>query len=230
MNDQEIRTFEMFKGVGLFNAAHISAFTPISLARQLFNIVAASVGELEALAAAESSAGGSKRQNTAGRAVARETLRQKMEAIRRTARAMAFTLPGLEDKFRIPRGGSDQALINTARAFAQDALPLKDEFVRHELPQSFIEDLNAAIASLENSMGGQSASKGAGKSASASIDGAIERGLDAVRRLDPIIRNKFSDEPAVLAEWESARRIRRGPRSQADGGANNEQPAQPPTP
>ena len=228
MTDQEIRTMEMFKRLGAFNAAHLDRFTPVSLGRQLFNAVAAAASELEAHAAAEASAGGSKRQNTAGRGVARETLRERMEAMRRTARAMASTTPGLEDKFRIPRGGSDQALINAARAFAQDALPLKAEFIRYELPESFIEDLNAAIAALENAIGGQNASKGAGKSAGASIDGAIERGLEAVRRLDPIIRNKFADEPAVLSEWEGARRIRRGPRSQADGGGNNEQPPQPP--
>ncbi len=49
-------------------------------------------------------ASGSKRQNTAGKAVAGEALRGKLEAIRRTARSMAFTTPGLEEKFRIPRG------------------------------------------------------------------------------------------------------------------------------
>ncbi len=72
---------------------------------------------------------------------------------------------------------------------------------------------------------GQDASKGARKSAGTSIDEAIGRGLDAVRRLDPIIRNKFANEPAVLSEWEGARHIRRGPRSQReDGGGNNNNP------
>lgn len=225
MNDQEIRTLEMFKRLGTFNAAHADRFAPKSLAIELFNTVNAAASDLESHAAAEASAGGSKRQNTAGRATAREALREKLEAIRRTARSLAFTTPGLDDKFRIPRGGSDQALLNAARAVALDALPLKAEFVRHELAEGFVEDLNAAIAALENAIGGQSASKGAGKSAGAFIDETIGRGLEAVRRLDPIIRNKFGNEPATLAEWEGARHIRRGPRSQReDGGGNNNNP------
>jgi len=100
------------------------------------------------------------------------------------------------------------------------------------MPKSFIEDLNAAVDELEKATGEQSASKGALKEAVASIDAAVERGLDAARRLDPIIRNKFADEPAVLAAWESARRIRRGPRAQREdggnGNGNNHNP--PPTP
>lgn len=230
MNDQEIRTLEMLKRVRGFDGARAKSFAAGSLARELFDAVSLAVNELESQAAAEAAAGGSKRQNTAGRAAAREALSRKMEAVRRTARSMAYTTPGLEDKFRIPRNPSDQILINTARAFVREALPLKDEFIRHEMPADFVENLNAVIEALENAIGSQDASKGARKSAGASIDGALGRGLDAVRRLDPIVRNKFGDEPAVLSEWEGARHIRRGPRSQADGVGNNEQPPQPPAP
>jgi hypothetical protein len=228
MNDQEIRTLDMFRGVRAFDIAHAGNFAAGSLGRELFDAVRQAIDDLSDQAAAESVAGGSKLQNTAGRAVARETLRQKMEAYRRTARSMAVTVPGLEEKFRIPRNASDQALINTARAFIQDATPLKAEFIRHEMPPTFLEALGAAIDALEDAIGDQKGSQGARKAAAASIDGAIERGLEAVRRLDPIVRNKFADQPNVVAEWQSARRIQRGPRSQTGGGNANNNP--PPTP
>jgi hypothetical protein len=229
MDDQAIRTLDMLKRGRVFGDAHLSSFSPVSLARQLFLDIGHTITEIEGHAAAESAAGGSKRQSTAGKAVAREALRELMEAIRRTARAMALTMPGLEDKFRIPRGNNDQILLNTARAFAQEALALKDEFIRHEMPPDFIERLNAAIANMEAAIGVQTTAKGASKSAGVSIDEAIGRGLEAVRRLDPIVRNKFADQPTVIAEWDGARRIQRGPRSQpVEGGnsTNNQPPTQ----
>jgi|GEM_PF-535735 len=222
MNEQEIRTLEMFKRVRGFATTHTDSFAAGGLGRELFDAVGQAIEELEGHAAAETVAGGSQRQNTVGKAAARESLRQKLEAIRRTARSMAFTTPGMEDKFRIPRGGTDQALINTARAFAQEAPALKAEFIRHEMPANFIEDLNASIGQMEEAIRDQNASKGAHKAAVVAIDEAMNRGIEAVRRLDSVIRNKFGAQPTVLAEWESARHTQRAPRSQTGAGNNPE--------
>lgn len=38
--------------------------------------------------------------------------------INRTARVIAFETPGVENKFRLPRGTNDQSLLNATRAFA----------------------------------------------------------------------------------------------------------------
>lgn len=54
-------------------------------------------------------------------------------------------------------------VFNAAHAdrFTPKSLALKDEFIRHEMPASFVEDLTAAINELEAAAGEQSASKGA---------------------------------------------------------------------
>jgi hypothetical protein len=65
--------------------------------------------------------------------------------------APAFTTPGLDSKFRLPRTGNDQALLNAARAFAADAAPLKAEFLKLEMPSDFLERLNQLITDFETS-------------------------------------------------------------------------------
>ncbi len=45
--------------------------------------------------------------------------------------------------------------------------------------------------------------------------------MDAARRLDAVVRNKFADQPDVLADWERSRHIERVSRSQRGGGGNN---------
>jgi hypothetical protein len=144
-----------------------------------------------------------------------------MQAITRTARVMALDITGLENKFRLPRSGSDQALLIAASAFATDARPLKAEFIRHEMDASFIEDMEAEIDALQHAISTQNTGRGAHVSATISLDAQTERGLIAARKLHAILRNKFRDDPPALAAWESARHVERVARQRkhANGGA-----------
>lgn len=57
-----------------------------------------------------------------------------MKAWSATAHAIAIDNPGLDHKFRVPRGENDEILIAAARAFATDAVPLSAQFIAHETP------------------------------------------------------------------------------------------------
>ncbi len=199
----------MFVRVRDFGTERAASFPANSLGGEQFTEVKAICEILNEMAASQSSGVGSAQQATASRTNAREALRETLHAITRTARAMALDTPGLENKFRLPRSGSDQALLSTARAFIADAAPLKAEFVRHELPAAFIEEMGAEIAELERAIGGQNTGRGTHIIATASIDSTVERGMAAVTKLDAIVRNKFRDDPATLAAWESARHTER---------------------
>jgi hypothetical protein len=226
MNALEMRRMEMLTRVRDFGAAHAALFPETALGGQLFDVLSVAVEDLTREAVTQTSGVSSVQQATASRSGAREALRESLQAITRTARAMALDTPGLENKFRLPRSGSDQALLNTARAFAADAAQVKAQFIRHELPATFLEDLQTDIADLERAIGSQNTGRGAHVTATASIDAAIERGMNAVRKLDAVVRNKFRDDPATLAAWESARHIERagrGPRR-----TNGEPAASPP--
>ena len=143
---------------------------------------------------------------------AHKRLRAKLEAISRTARAMARTTPGLDDKFHMPQSMAEQEWLTVARTFAANAVPLKDEFVRRGLNADFIEDLDAGIEELQESIGVRAEKTGAHVAATVAVSESSESGRDAVRELDAIVRNVFRDDPAVLAEWESASHVERAAR------------------
>ncbi|HJR05797.1 MAG TPA: hypothetical protein VJ842_00770 [Pyrinomonadaceae bacterium] len=228
MKDSERRSFEMLLRVRDFGSTHTDAFAEGSRGRELFAVVNQIVGQLETHGAAQSSNLSAGAQGTRGRAGARAELREDLEAISRTARAMSFDTPGIAERFRLPRGNrNDQQLLNTARAFATDAATFRAEFIRHELPADFLEDLNADIDDFEEAITAQNHSKEARVAATEAIDTAVDRGADAVRQLDAVVRNKFRDDPATLAAWTSASHVERAPRRRQ---LDTPQPPPPPKP
>lgn len=212
MKDTERRRYEMLVRVRDFGTAHAAAFAAATRGGELFAALDAVVKELDGHAQAQTSGQSAASQGTTTRAVARAALRDDLEAISRTARAMAVETPGLEDRFRPPRGNNDQTLISTARAFAADALPLKADFIKNELPADFLEDLNDDIKAFEQAITGQNLSADTHVAATQAIDEAVDRGLNTVRQLDAIVRNKFTNDPATLAAWLSASHVERAPK------------------
>jgi hypothetical protein len=152
MNDTENRRHQMFVRVQDFGSGHTADFAPTSLGKQLFTSLASIIDELEDKGAAEVSGVGQSRQGTTTRNQARAALREDLEAIARTAKVMAHDVPGLDEKFRVPRNNNDQQLLSTARASATDAVPLSAQFIAYELPADFLDDLNAHIDALETAM------------------------------------------------------------------------------
>ena len=220
MNGSEVRRFDMFTRVRDFGAAHAADFPAASLGGRSLAEITTVIEALTAQTVAQTSGMAAARQSTSGKAVTRDALREEMEMINRTARAIAIDEPGLDDKFRLPRSNGDQALLNAARTFHADAEPLKAQFIEHDMPADFLDTLGGLISEFEQLLVAGHQSATAHIAASAAIDTQIERGMTAARRLDAIVRNKFRDDPAVLAAWESARHIervgRKAPKKPAD--------------
>lgn len=229
MNDKEIRNHQKFVRVRDFGSAHATDFTPNSLGSQTFAAIAAVVAEIDGHSAHEASARGGARQGTETRAQARAALRDRLEAISRTARVLTDDVPGINEKFRVPRNASDQELMNAGRAFLADATPLKAQFVAHEMPDDFLEDLQADIEAMQAAINSQSSGVGSRVAANAAVDDAMDRGNDLCRTADVIVRNKYANNRAVLAEWTSASHTERAPRRAAAGGGTTPTPPAPPS-
>ncbi|HWT00793.1 MAG TPA: hypothetical protein VN256_11145 [Pyrinomonadaceae bacterium] len=228
MKDTERRRLEMFIRVREFGVAHAAQFPASSFAGEQFAALNVAVSALETHASAQSSGRGGARAGAAGKAAARDELMRDLEAISRTARAMALTTPGLEDKFRIPHNKSNQEVLAAARAVAADALPLKAEFIRRGMPADFLEDLAADITVMEQAISQKARGTESHIAATAAIDAEIERGMTAVRQLDPVVRNTFTSDPATLAAWFSASHVERAPRgSQTPAPQSTTTPAAP---
>jgi hypothetical protein len=215
MTDKDNRKYQMFVRVRNFCTAHTADFAANSLAAQLIAALVAVIIRLDGLIASQVSGRGAAREGTSSRGAARAALRDKMEAISRTARTLAQTTPGVDEKFRVPQGSNDRQLIAAARGFAADAAPLSAQFIAHELPADFIDELNADITALEAAISHHTDAVGDHVGARAAIDDAIDEAAGIVRQLDTIVRNKYRNDPAVLAEWASASHTERDPKPKA---------------
>lgn len=224
MKDSETRRYEMFLRVRDFGAVHAGVFASSTLGGELFARLNQLIADLDTHMSAQSSGERANAQTGTGKAVARDELRRDLEAISRTARSMALSNPGLEDKFRAPRSISDQKLLSLARSFATDALPFKAEFLRRGLRPDFLEDLDADIDVFEESITHKIRNRGARVAATVTIDEKIEQAMNTVRELDAIARNTFAEDPSNLAMWISASHTERAPRR-----ARASQPTPPPT-
>lgn len=216
MKDTERRRYEMFLRVREFIQSRAAQFPPTTLAGELFTRLNAVIDEMDAHTRAQSSSQSATLESSTSKAAARDELRRDLEAISRTARAMALTTPGLEDKFRYPRSISDQELLATARAFAADAVPLQAEFLRRGLPDDFLADLNNDIEEFEGVINLKIQKREAQVAATAAIDSTLDSGLNVVRELDAIMRNQLANDSASLAAWMSASHTERSPRRAPD--------------
>ena len=207
MNNRDIRRYEMLVRVRAFGTAHASLFPATSRGGEAFATVAAAVAELSSSDVTRISSKTSEREGATTRAVARAALIESMDAIARTARAIAIDSPGVDDKFRVPRRVTDVALLNTARTFASDAQLLTQQFIDHNMPADFLEDLGNNRERLENVIGNSSAARGTGVVAKTQIGETLDTALTAVRRLDAIVLNTFRDDAATRALWDDTRRV-----------------------
>jgi len=221
MNVLDTRRYEMLMRVRDFGAAQKSLFPAKTLAGQMMATITATVQELSQHAASQASGVGAAREATSSKAASRATLRDDLDAISRTARALAIDIPGLDDKFCLPRGQSDQLLLSVARAFAQDAAPLADDFIKHEMPATFLDDLHIAINNFEKAFSDHVTGKETHVAASAGIDAAMEKGVLALQRLDAIVHNKLHDHRAMLSAWQRACHVERS-RGRAKAAAAND--------
>lgn len=212
MNDTQRRTYEMLARVRDFGAANAAAFTAGSKGKELLDGLGVVLAQLDGHAEAQVSNEGAAAGGSTSRKAARERLRDQLEAVARTARAMSFETPELAARFRLPRGNNDQSLLGTARSFHTNAAPLKADFARHELPADFLEALARAIADFESAVTEQNTGRAARSAAVAAVEDATARGSALARQLDALVRNKFDGDPARLAAWDAASRTERAPR------------------
>jgi hypothetical protein len=227
MERAETFTLEMFIRSHGFVAARPTVFPATSRAGEINAQLATVIAKLRQHAATQSSSTRSSREETKLKSTRLDALQEDLEAIYRTARAIALNRPGFDEKFRLPKNKGSQSWLAAARAIADEAEPSKEDFIRLGLPANFLEDLRSDITEIEEIIHRQGQASGEGVAASAAIDEAIEEGMKLVRELDAIIRNVYRDDPATLAEWTSARHIERAPRRNQS--QQQQEPNTPPT-
>jgi hypothetical protein len=212
MTDNDTRRYEMFLRVRQHGTDEAASLASNAFVTSLFGNLSQVITELETNTGAQSSGLTTARQSTRSKAVARDELERSLKAISRTARSISQSVPGMEQKFRFSRDLKDQDLLTAARMFASDALPLEAEFVKRGLPADFLDDLNEDITAFEETLTRRTQGTTTHINATATIDDLIERGMNKVRELDPVMRNLYAANTGKLAAWLSASRVERAPR------------------
>ena len=212
MKNSEVNTLEMLICVRQFGLTHADRFAEGSAGDELLAAVAEATADMEAHAAAQAQQARAAKEKTTQKNAAQDALRAEMEAISRTARALARKTTGIEDKFRLPSNKRAQDWLAAARAFATEAEPLKDEFVKHGMAPDFIATFKARIQAVEQMRDGRAQKSAARVSATVGVAEAAERGRLAARELDAVVRNVFDGDAPVIAEWESASHVERAAR------------------
>lgn len=211
MNDRERNILNMFVATREFDRANSADYASLPDAAAKFAIVGAAIDALENLGGEQVS--GERGRAVEQKSVIRAAIRRKMKDLARTARALNFEDPGFRRLFRVPDDNSDQKLLAAAREFVEEGNLHKPDFLRLGVPATLIDELADDIDALETATGAASAANTETVGATAGIDEQIELGMDAEEFLDAMMKNVYRRNHVKLAEWMSARHVRRSRRN-----------------
>jgi hypothetical protein len=218
MNDTQRRRFERGSRVDAFMTSNAADFPATGKGGEAAARLKAELARVASLDVAKATAAGTRQRSSTGRRDLRESLRAQVAAVCDTADVIGLDHPEVKGLFpRTRADNSDQTLIAVARSYAETAAPLKARFVEYELASDFVERLKADADGLEGQIGQQTEGTGARVNTNASIEDALGRVDDTVERLEVVVGNKYRDDPARLAAWESATHLERAPRAKRNG-------------
>lgn len=209
MNDRERRLYEMFLRVLAFLQANASDFANIPAVAAVVTVLLAETSVLGNLGEAKVSDTTTAKDKTIFRGDNRDAVRDAMEDIAVMWRPMAKNYQNAENRFRVPHGGSDQLLIDTARSFVAEATPLKAAFVARGMPDTFIEDLIAKIDAFEDSISESSTARIERVGTNASFKPSLDACREAVADVDPIVKMVYRTNAQKRAEWLVASHVER---------------------
>ncbi|MGI8467180.1 MAG: hypothetical protein ACR2N3_01885 [Pyrinomonadaceae bacterium] len=119
---------------------------------------------------------------------------------------MEYQFAGISELFRMPRNMTDQNLA-AANAFIAAMSPYEDAFIEYDLPADFLSDLTDDITAFQQSMNAPSSARDTHVAATAEIGAVVRRGMQAVRILDGVVKNKYRDNVGKLAAWTTASHV-----------------------
>jgi hypothetical protein len=194
-------------------AQWVDDFAPGGAARQQYAGLQADIAEVEQKDAAHGAGRSNAMQGTGTLNNAREAILADLFPIREAAKVM-----GVEDKFPYPPQSNDERLLQLIDIYATNALPMKTEFIAHELPSDFLEDLAADKAVFQAASAERMNAVGDHIAAREELSDALGRGVEKVRNLTSLVKVKYANNPGKLAEWMAASHIERPAKRKKPGG------------
>ena len=211
MNKSQQRQIDRLRRVAGFGSNHDKEFTATSKARALFTQAQSLVEEIET-ASKKPRGRGPARGFSSEKQQALKSLRDHLERIARTARLIEKSNDTFAGKFLLPDKRRKNDLASAAAQFAQDAEPVKAEFLSYEMPKNFLKELAASLAAYENADAKPAKPVGAKPAVNTALRGTLGQGQEILEALDVVINNKYSGQPEILEEWGAANNLEFTPR------------------
>jgi hypothetical protein len=197
-----------FKTVDAYGFKYTADFPAASIGGQQFALIHTAVPQTNTLGATQISGAEQMDSGVLAKAACRLHLHHDLLAITDAAHSLVLTgTAGLDGKFHMPRSGGDQALLNSARAFAADAPAFSALFLSLGLPTDFIAHLNTDIADLETAISAKGSGQLTQAGATGGLDDTAHKAAVALHVLNTVVRNKYKNDPAKLAEWTTASHV-----------------------
>ncbi|HJQ34800.1 MAG TPA: hypothetical protein VJ866_21805 [Pyrinomonadaceae bacterium] len=151
-----------------------------------------------------------------------EEIERRMKEMRRTSVSGESEQPGISQHFNMPTSKSEESLIEAARAFIASGTDFKPFFLSREMPENFLLGLEIAVGGFEGAVDEYNTHARNASAATAMLEEVCARVLAIRRELDPIVRNKYRNDPEKLARWEAASRLEKPARRAASKDSNGE--------
>ncbi|MFN0139122.1 MAG: hypothetical protein ACKVQW_03410 [Pyrinomonadaceae bacterium] len=221
MKDVIKRKLDKFEREATFmvdNAADFPAATPGATAAAALSVV---IAEIRDLAAEQVSGASTAAQAFGNQEESLDDLIGLIKKMNLAARGFDDEIPGSRDQFRMPRNRSQQNILAVARAFHSDATPISAKFQEYGLVPTFLDDLQAAIQSVATAAQSADSNLEQRAAATGGLFDMARRGMGLSRKLNSIVRIKYTDNPAKLAAWTLASHLERAPKRVAAQQAPN---------
>jgi hypothetical protein len=209
MRRTETEVATAVSNVGDFLQHHDAVLGTINAsgARTLLDAIDA---ELDRHAADQSAGKVNSQRGTVAQHTLRTALRTRhMLPIARIARTQLQTVPDYR-KLKLPNIRiNSEKLVADARAMGQAAHEHDTVFVTMGLPTDFVDQLNAAASALHTALISRSAQHGRHVGATKGLKSATTRARQQIAVIDAMLMPMIDTNPALVAEWKSAKAIRR---------------------
>ena len=198
MKRLNIETTKMLTRVADFAASNVGMFPKSSAGAEVQAELSAAVRELAELSSARVSAETALRSASKERARARETLKEVLTQVNRTARALDSEL------FRAVIKPTDHALIQSGRAFATDIEPMKKDFLKYGISAAKVTD---AVEALERAVREYSTGRANHAATVREFNEKLELAMGIMRRFEALVENMLVGDSRVIAAWTVARTV-----------------------
>lgn len=211
MNRRQVAQLGRGQRVIAFSVENPSYFVA-GKAAQLLGVVQTQIGVIRTLAGQQEAATGAALGATEGKSGLIDAISEDIVHIARTFDTLKKHNPGLTVVFERP-ARRDEAIIAAARAFAINALPLKQQFIDWGMEADFLEDLGADIAAYDAAAQTQDTRYAGREGDTGDLEVATKVLVGAIDDLDTLMSNVLRANAATLGQWREASHYEKPPRA-----------------